>query len=60
MNIFQILAEKADEKINDLREALSDCCAKDYAEYREICGTIKGLRGIRLYVKELEQNLEEE
>jgi hypothetical protein len=49
--------------INDRREplqiALCDGTAKDHAEYQRLCGEIRGLTVIELYLKDLVKKLEQ-
>ena len=41
--IFEVLREKLQEQVRSCEESLVAGSAKDYAQYREICGVIRGL-----------------
>lgn len=41
--IIEYLKGKLDEEVQIQRENLSTGAVKDYAEYREVCGVIRGL-----------------
>ena len=43
MDIFELLHHKLQDRIQNLNESVSNGSAKDYAEYRELCGVIRGL-----------------
>jgi hypothetical protein len=47
-----------DEKVEQLKEALATGSAKDYEEYRAICGEIKGLLTMKMFTKDLQQRME--
>ena len=59
MNIFEHLLEKIQERIFNLNDSLSNGSAKDYAEYRELCGVIRGLRSAQMEVQDLASRLKE-
>jgi len=42
--IFDVLVEKFDSQIDLASQFLVGGGAKDFAEYREVCGRIRGLR----------------
>ena len=52
------LLKKADEKVGILQESLGIGEAKDYADYQRLCGEIKGLLTMRLYINDLKSRLE--
>lgn len=56
---LEIIARQLNEKREYLTDSLADVSAKDYAEYRAICGEIRGLLTAERYVKDLAKNLEE-
>lgn len=56
---LRLLTKQIDDRIEILREAAGNGSAKDYAEYREMVGVIKGLHTIRLNVTDLLDKLEE-
>jgi hypothetical protein len=51
------LAVKVDDKILQLQEAIADGNAADFAEYKKMCGEIKGLLTARSYIKDLQERL---
>ena len=59
MRIFEVLNSKINERIQDLNGALSDGTAKDYADYRGMCGVIKGLRTAQLELNDLLRKIKE-
>ena len=52
------LVQKLNEQIRSLEENLGAGAAKDYAEYQNVCGQIKGLLSIRYEMNDLKQRLE--
>jgi predicted transport protein len=59
MDIFDHLYHKLQERILNLNESLSNNSAKDYAEYRELCGVIRGLRSAQMEVQDLASRTKE-
>ena len=53
------LIKQLDDKINQIQEALGNGSAKDFVEYRAMCGEIKGLLTARLNIKDLQQRVKE-
>ena len=58
MTGLELLAKQCREKRDSLTMALEDGSAKDYAEYRAICGEIQGLLFAERDVSDLAKNLE--
>ena len=56
---LHLLTKQIDDRIELMREATGNGSAKDYAEYREMVGVIKGLHACRLNVTDLLDKLEE-
>jgi hypothetical protein len=52
------LVQKLNEHIRSLEESLGAGVAKDYAEYQNVCGQIKGLLSMRNEISDLKQRLE--
>ena len=50
---FQVISDEVEKHIADLQEFLGTRGAKNYEQYCEICGQIKGLRATQMYVEEL-------
>lgn len=55
---LEILLKECREKRAQLAEAISSGSAKDYAEYRALCGEIRGLLIAESYMTDLARNLE--
>jgi hypothetical protein len=56
--ILEIIKNDINEKQAQLSYALSTSAAKDYAEYRAICGEIRGLSIAEGYVLDLAKKME--
>jgi hypothetical protein len=56
---LRLLIKQIDDKVELLREATGNGSARDYAEYREMVGVIKGLHTCRLNATDLLDKLEE-
>lgn len=52
------LVQKLNEQIRTLEEGLGAGVAKDYAEYQNVCGQIKGLLSMRLEILDLKHRME--
>ena len=59
MRIFDLLNQKINDRIQDLNGALSDGVAKDYADYKGMCGVIKGLRTAQFELNDLVRKIKE-
>jgi hypothetical protein len=55
---FEVLIEQFREKRLSVADAVSSGAAKDYAEYRALCGEIRGLLTAETYVLDLAKRLE--
>jgi hypothetical protein len=55
---FEHLRSQIDSKVQQLQEAMADDNAKDFSEYKKMCGEVKGLLTARLYIKDLQRRLE--
>lgn len=58
--VIDLLSDKIEEQIEMLIGSLSDGVAKDYAEYRDMCGAIRGLRTAHRETKDLVRKLKED
>jgi hypothetical protein len=58
-NYLDLCSEKLDKRIEAFVAHLSDGGAKDFAEYRELCGAIRGLRTAQEEIKDLVRRLKE-
>jgi hypothetical protein len=55
---LEVLLKQYKDKRNQVAEAISSGSAKDYAEYRALCGEVRGLLTAELYLTDLAKNLE--
>jgi hypothetical protein len=53
------LFNRLKEREREVSDAMAEGSAKDFAEYRNLCGVIQGLRRARLEVQDLVQRYEE-
>ncbi len=54
--VFDVLKDKIDGDISSAQSFLNAGSAKDYANYREIVGLIRGLEASKLYIEDLARN----
>jgi hypothetical protein len=54
---LQLLISKIEDKVSQLQIALADGNANDYAEYKKMCGEVKGLLTARLFISDLQERL---
>jgi hypothetical protein len=54
--VYDVLIDKCDEDIDASIEFLVSGTAKDYAEYREVVGRIRGLRLATQTIKDLSRS----
>lgn len=59
MDPFELLASKYQDRIHNIEQSLSNGSAKDFAEYRELCGVIRGLRMAQMEVQDLVSRIKE-
>jgi hypothetical protein len=55
---LSVVVEQIDEKVKQIQEALSSGTAKNFEEYRGLCGEIKGLLTARSFATDLTHNME--
>ena len=58
--VFDVLIQKFEEDINSSQQFLSSGGAKDFAEYKEVVGRIRGFQLAIQTTKDLQQVNEEE
>lgn len=58
MNAFDVLIQQINEKIDQLREGVSNGNAQSFEEYKKICGEIRGLLTAKQYAIDLKQRME--
>lgn len=57
--ILILLTSKIEERREQLIQALADGSAKDFAEYRYMCGTIRGLSFAHSEIQDLVRRIKE-
>jgi hypothetical protein len=55
---LEVLLKQYRDKRNQITDAISSAAVKDYAEYRALCGEIRGLLTAESYILDLAKNLE--
>lgn len=58
MTGLELLLKQVDEKVLQLQEHTASGGAASFEEYKAVCGEIKGLLTARMYVKDLQQRME--
>lgn len=53
--VFDVLVEKITAHLNAVADSLASGAAKDYAEYRDLCGLIRGLETAKREIIDLAQ-----
>lgn len=56
---LELIASKLEERKRQLSEFLCDGAAKEYAEYKSLCGEIRGLSTAQMEIKDLVRKLKE-
>jgi hypothetical protein len=56
--LLEIINERIDEGVKHIEEALAAKAAKNFEEYCEMCGVIRGLLTARSYLSDLTHQLE--
>ena len=54
---LKLLSTKIDDKVSQLQMSIADGKADDYAEYKRMCGEVKGLLTARLYIIDLQERV---
>jgi hypothetical protein len=54
---LKLLSSKIDDKVSQLQMSIADGKAEDYAEYKKMCGEVKGLLTARLFIIDLQERL---
>ena len=55
--ILEILTSKLEDYIGQYQSVLNDGAATDYAQYKDLCGAIRGLKMAQMEIKELGKNM---
>jgi hypothetical protein len=56
--IIELIRKQIHVKQSQLADALASGAAKDYAQYQFICGEIRGLTAVEMYLQDLVKHLE--
>ena len=56
--VLEVISSQIQDQIAQIQEFLGTGNAKDYAEYRESCGKIRGLIAAKQQIEDLVRNLE--
>ncbi len=59
MNIIEAALKEIRERRSQLSDALANKAAKTYDEYQFICGEIRGLSAVEIYLVDLAKNMEQ-
>ena len=54
--VFDVLKDKSDDDISSAQSFLNAGSPKDYANYREVVGLIRGLEATKSYIEDLAKN----
>ena len=54
--VFDVLKERIEEQKSSAMEFLADGGPKAYAEYRNVCGLLRGLQVTLSYIEDLSRN----
>jgi hypothetical protein len=54
--VFDVLIDKIDEQISSAHIFVAAGSPKDYANYREVVGLIRGLESAKLIIEDLSRN----
>ena len=58
MDALGLLLAEVDEKRDNIHTKLGSGSVKDYAEYRYLCGILRGILDLAEYVKSLQERLD--
>ena len=58
--IFDVPFDRIDEQVTSAQDFLTCGSAKEYAEYREVVGLIRGLESAKLVIEDLSRNYMED
>lgn len=57
---FSVVLKEIEERRDSLAQALISGAAKDYSEYRSLCGEIRGLSHAHAFITDLVRRLEKD
>jgi hypothetical protein len=56
---FTVVLKEIEEHRESIARALIDGTAKDFAEYRDLCGQIRGLSTAHMFISDLVRKMEQ-
>lgn len=59
-SVMDVLLKNIEERREDLARALVDGTARDYAEYRSMCGEVRGLSVAHSFINDLVRKMEQD
>ena len=57
---FDVVLKEIEDRRESIGRAVIDGAARDYAEYRSMCGEIRGLSQAHIYITDLVRRMERE
>ena len=57
---FDVVVKEIEERRESIAQALISGSAKDYAEYRDLCGEIRGLSRAHAFITDLVNRMEQD
>ena len=58
MTVIDLIIEEIQKRVGQIQDDLGAGVAKDYPEYRYICGALNGMLAVKRYVEDIKSNLE--
>ena len=58
MTVIELIIEEIQKRVGQIQEDLGSGVAKDFADYRYICGILHGMLVVNRYVEDLNNSLE--
>lgn len=58
--VFDVLIDRINDDLSSAEKYLSGGSAKDFAQYREVVGLIRGLESSKLHIRDLSRNFLED
>lgn len=58
--VFDVLIDRINDDLSSAEKYLSGGSAKDFAQYREVVGLIRGLESSKLHIQDLSRNFLED
>jgi hypothetical protein len=57
---FDVVVKEIEERRESIAQALISGSAKDYSEYRDLCGEIRGLSRAHVFITDLVKRMEQD